>query len=530
MLCRHLAQQVGLPPNLWPDAQTVPLSARLDLLTVPQSQRVDLFGLAYERFFSDLFRSDRGQYFTPQPFVALMADLAAVREGERVLDPACGAGGFLVEAHRRGARSFGVEIDGDLVHLCRLNLVLAGASEQQVKQGDALRSLDVPSVDVVLANPPFSMMISDGAALEGHALCAGRPRVRSEVLFLAQMERVLVPGGRLVTIVPRSLLSNVHMKFVRDWLAERFVRRGIISLPEGAFRPFGGTAAKGVILSLQKRPASPRKWVAVSIERPGYDPARRRFVPEDVDEIAQLRVQLRCNTAPVVDADAPQWLPERLPKTHTIARGVPRCPLLDIAPHRSGRIRPSADPEGVYAEVDLADADHHTGEIHGAHTRFGHEIRGEKTPFQVGDVLFSRLRPERNKVIAVGLAPPTPASMYCGSSEWIRLQPTSDEQYFALVAARSSFVRSQVKGTGGQTHPRVRLDDLKAVMVPDPGEAARRMLSAVVADAHRRRQEARQDMDDVSALYEAFGHGEISAEALQRRLLEIQQRRGSGER
>ncbi|MDP2309299.1 MAG: hypothetical protein Q8P18_24975, partial [Pseudomonadota bacterium] len=62
-LARHLAGRLGLPPELWPEGPDAPDSAHLERL--PLSPELDLFGLAYERFFSDLWKGERGQYFTP---------------------------------------------------------------------------------------------------------------------------------------------------------------------------------------------------------------------------------------------------------------------------------------------------------------------------------------------------------------------------------------------------------------------------------------------------------------------------------
>ena len=133
-LVRHLAGRLGLAPELWPDGPDAPAAAHLESL--PLSPELDLFGLAYERFFSDLFKGERGQYFTPRPLVELVTDLAGVRPGERVLDPTCGSGGFLVAALARGADVDGVEADPDLVALARLNLALHGANARAVSHAD----------------------------------------------------------------------------------------------------------------------------------------------------------------------------------------------------------------------------------------------------------------------------------------------------------------------------------------------------------------------------------------------------------
>ncbi|NCG19696.1 MAG: N-6 DNA methylase, partial [Rhodobacterales bacterium] len=89
----------------------VPANSRLDalLLELDLTEEIDLLGLAYERFFSDLFKGKRGQFFTPRPLVSLLLSLLELQPGERVLDPTCGTRGFLVGAARQGALGPGIE-------------------------------------------------------------------------------------------------------------------------------------------------------------------------------------------------------------------------------------------------------------------------------------------------------------------------------------------------------------------------------------------------------------------------------------
>ncbi len=95
-LTRHLCGRLGVAAALWPEGPDATEAAGLH--KIPLAADLDLFGLAYERFFSDLFKGQRGQYFTPRPLVELMADLASVGPRDRVLDPTCGSGGFLIAA------------------------------------------------------------------------------------------------------------------------------------------------------------------------------------------------------------------------------------------------------------------------------------------------------------------------------------------------------------------------------------------------------------------------------------------------
>jgi len=57
---------------------------------------VDVKGLAYETIVSNTLKQEAGQFFTPRNIVKCMVQMLDPKENSRVLDPACGSGGFLV--------------------------------------------------------------------------------------------------------------------------------------------------------------------------------------------------------------------------------------------------------------------------------------------------------------------------------------------------------------------------------------------------------------------------------------------------
>ncbi|MBK8181030.1 MAG: N-6 DNA methylase [Planctomycetes bacterium] len=192
-----------------------------------------------------------------------MVDLAEVRRGERVLDPACGSGSFLAAAWGRGAEIDGFEIDPELVGLCQLNLALLGANPRSVRRADLFRETAEDRWDVVLANPPFSVDIADPDVLRGYGLARGKPRVSSDVLFLEAAWRLLRPGGRMAVVLPHSVLANPRFEPLRAWMSERFVRRAIVSLPEGCS-------------DLRRRPSRAAILVLPSVAPPSCAPGWRR--------------------------------------------------------------------------------------------------------------------------------------------------------------------------------------------------------------------------------------------------------------
>ena len=512
-VCRHLAERLELPRHLWLPGVDAPREARLE--DIPLTAELDLFGLAYERFFPEVFKASRGQYFTPRPLVELVADLAAIRPGDRVLDPTCGSGAFLVAASSRGAEVDGIEVDRELVALCRLNLRLHGIDPRAVRHADLFREpFDADERwDVVLANPPYSLELRDRAVLDRFELGRDKAYVSSDVLFVEAAARRLAPGGRLSVVMPYSVLANPSHAELRDWLDQRFVRRAIVSLPEGVFRPFGGTTSRACVVSLQHRPARVEGWQAAVVRQPGYDITRRAYRRTEPDELGALRLSLREDTVPRFHHGHPEWVPEALLSDAGIGVQVPTVALGELAAPTPWTVRPADGPDEPWTEIDLGDVDAQTGEVTAARERRAHAFRGPKTAFHEGELIFSRLRPANNKVALVRRPDPSLPDALCGSSEWVRLRPR-EHPYFALTAARSAFVRAQLQVTGGQTRPRLRADDLPEIAVPDPGPVGRALVDRLVAEAHDARAAARERLDAVTALYHRFGCGELDEDEL----------------
>ena len=125
-----------------------------------------------------------------------MVRLSEPRLAETVLDPFCGAGTLLIERALAGPRAalLGGDRDDEAVAKARANASAAGI-HAEIRAWDALAlPLEDGSVDVILANPPFGKRVAidtgDPAAFYG--------------LLMAELYRVLRPGGRLVVITSQT--------------------------------------------------------------------------------------------------------------------------------------------------------------------------------------------------------------------------------------------------------------------------------------------------------------------------------------
>ena len=326
--------------------------------------------------------------------------------------------------------------------------------------------------------------------------------VTSDLLFVEAALARLRPSGRLVTVLPYTVLAGPLWAELRQRADALAVREAVISLPEGIFRPFGGTPTRACVVALRKRPAEVRPMLAAVIEHPGFDTHRQAFRRAEPDELVALRMHLR--GAPFERARRVEnagWVPEEVLRSSGIAPGVPTFRVGDHTPPLS-RTR----SRGETAVIDFADVDNRIGEVTDARPGAGAQS------IAAGDLLFGRMRPEQNNVVIAERPRDDLPDTLSGSGEWVRLDGRR-EPAFHLLALRSSFARAQLV-TSGQTRPRVHADDIAALELPDPGPEVRARIDERLAELRRVRLEARRELARLEALYERFGRGEIDADAL----------------
>ncbi len=232
----------------------------------------------------------------------------------RVLDPAVGTGGFLrafmnelrgyltkrnqgkyasEEALEQAVLNelrevcdrnvFGLDINPLLVRAAQMNLVMHGDGSSNVYhvEGGSLipfsempsevqKKLPPKSVDLIVTNPPFGsgpgLKVDNPDILKGYELATygldkghSRNSLPPEQLFIERAYQWLSPGGVLVIVLPDSILSNPGLKFIREWILEKFVVVASVDLPIETFVAFGGTGTQTSVLVLRKKTEEEKK-------------------------------------------------------------------------------------------------------------------------------------------------------------------------------------------------------------------------------------------------------------------------------
>ena len=214
----------------------------------------------YQHFVGRRFREGSGKFFTPPQVAMAMARLLPRVDRAVVMDPTCGGGGFLVAASAlwTAARCHlvGNDIEPSLVDLTELTLALVAPLHHRRTVSEAnLYEFGSPlrrwreRVHCILANPPFSLPLETIGAQSPLFKLGYRT---SDAVFLDVCFELLRPGGRLVCLLPHSLIVNAEFQKLRAAVEERWQLRGVITLPEGVFHLAANTTTRADILILDK--------------------------------------------------------------------------------------------------------------------------------------------------------------------------------------------------------------------------------------------------------------------------------------
>ena len=253
---------------------------------------VTAFALAFQVLRSEALKQGEGQYFTPQPVIEAGVRLMEIGYGDLILDPACGTGGFLVQAilelkHNRPGISdgdlsrwaqthiFGIDKDAIGVKLTKAAMQIAGDGSAHCVRGDSIRTqmwqVDFPHLEtrefkdgrftVIITNPPFGSNLKVSAQdcrLEGLRIAKRGKDTFTDLeiglLFLERAYRLLRDGGRLGIVLPETYFFSTSYEFVLDWIASRFEIVAVANIPMEAFQGFCRAKTNFYVFRKRKNP------------------------------------------------------------------------------------------------------------------------------------------------------------------------------------------------------------------------------------------------------------------------------------
>lgn len=237
---------------------------------------VSTISLAFQVLRSEALKQGEGQYFTPNAVIVAGIRLLQISLEDIVLDPACGTGGFLVEAMLEMARThpnmassdvsrwaqthiFGIDKDAIGVKLTKAIMQIAGDGSANCVRGDSIRThtwarafphLNHPHFkngrfSVIATNPPFGQNLKISAQdsrLAGLEIAKKGTSSYNDLeiglLYLERCYDLLKVGGRLGIVLPETYFFSSNYLFVLDWIKTRLRPVVVANIPMDAFQGF----------------------------------------------------------------------------------------------------------------------------------------------------------------------------------------------------------------------------------------------------------------------------------------------------
>jgi type I restriction enzyme M protein len=225
------------------------------------SEELHTLGALYESMLREMrdAAGDSGEFYTPRPVVRFMVAVTDPKLGETILDPACGTGGFLVEAFTHLDKQCKTVEDRQLLQkrtifggepkplpylLAQMNLLLHGLESPQISPNNSLAVKiteigEKDRVDIILTNPPFGGEEERGILAN---FPSDKQTAETALLFLQLIMRKIrraPKSGRAAVVAPNgTLFGDGVCARIKEELLKEFNLHTIVRLPNGVFAPY----------------------------------------------------------------------------------------------------------------------------------------------------------------------------------------------------------------------------------------------------------------------------------------------------
>lgn len=220
------------------------------LKSVKANTTEDVLGRFYGEFmrYSGGDGQSLGVVLTPKHITELFSELIDLKPSDKIFDPCCGTGGFLIAGmHKmlneakdgkekdkiKKEQIHGIEIREDMFAIATTNMILRGDGKSNLINDDFLKQssekLKEKNYTVGFINPPYSQAKGKDTA---HL---------SEITFIKHLLDSLADGGRCVAIVPQSTMvgKTKEDKAIKKKILEKHTLEGVITLNKNTFYGVG---------------------------------------------------------------------------------------------------------------------------------------------------------------------------------------------------------------------------------------------------------------------------------------------------
>ena len=268
----------------------------------------DIMGDVYEYLLGKIAAAgENGQFRTPRHIIRMMVELMKPTLDDKILDPAMGSAGFLLESSNYVAKHYskelmradkaeyfktqmfaGFDTDQSMLRIGAMNMMLHGVEDPNIKYQDSLSgdNNERGCYSLIMANPPFTgSVFQEEISKDLLALCKTK---KTELLFLALFTKMLETSGRCASIVPDGVLfgSSAAHKAIRKELVEKQKLTAVISMLSGVFKPYAGVSTAILIFTKTNAGGTDKVWF-YDMTADGYslDDKRSPIAENDIPDI-----------------------------------------------------------------------------------------------------------------------------------------------------------------------------------------------------------------------------------------------------
>ena len=242
----------------------------------------DIMGDVYEYLLGKIAAAgENGQFRTPRHIINMMVQLMQPTLKDKILDPAMGSAGFLLESAKyiseqqkndlvkvdnlkyfKSGLFSGFDTDQSMLRIGAMNMMLHGVEEPNIRYQDSLsaENTERDEYTLIMANPPFTGSVFQEEISKD--LLALTKTKKTELLFVSLFTKMLKAGGRCACIVPDGVLfgsSKAH-KEIRKELVENQHLQAVISMPGGVFKPYAGVSTAVLIFTKTNSGGTENVW------------------------------------------------------------------------------------------------------------------------------------------------------------------------------------------------------------------------------------------------------------------------------
>ncbi len=274
----------------------------------------DAVGDAFEVFIDNALKGGQGQFFTPRNVVKMIVDMLDIKATDKIMDPCCGSGGFLIEGLRNVWRKMdqeyaalnwpeseieiekqkvaieqfrGIDKDYFLSKVCKAQMAIQGDGRAGIFCENSLENpgswqaktqekVRLGTFDVIMTNPPYGSKIK----VVGNSILAqyqlahkwsfdskkkewkkGKLKESDapQYLFVERCMQLLCPGGRMALVLPDGIFGNDKLGYLRNYIADHSRILAIVDVPKETFMPHTSTKTTIILVRKLREDEKPRE-------------------------------------------------------------------------------------------------------------------------------------------------------------------------------------------------------------------------------------------------------------------------------